>query len=122
VRRRGILAVVLLVLVAAPTAGDIGSCGQEIEDLDAGRFFLAKADVDCEKCETCGLTTQACARACGPPVEAAFPDGCYPLVHDGEVCLDALDAASCSDYTLFMADSGGSVPTECNFCPPREAP
>ncbi len=120
-RRTG-LAFLLLVLVAAPTAGDIGSCGQEIEDLDPGRFFEAKADVDCRRCDECQLTTQACERACAATPGAELPDGCYPLVHDGEVCLNALEAASCADYAVYVADSGGSVPTECNFCPPREAP
>jgi hypothetical protein len=39
------------------------------------------------------------------------------LVHDGEVCLRALEVAACDDYALFMDDVAPSLPTECNFCP-----
>jgi hypothetical protein len=39
------------------------------------------------------------------------------LVHDGEVCLNALDAASCDDYEQYVANQGATIPTECNFCP-----
>jgi hypothetical protein len=40
-----------------------------------------------------------------------------PLVHDGEVCLRALDDGGCEDYRNYMSDLSPSVPTECNFCP-----
>jgi hypothetical protein len=40
-----------------------------------------------------------------------------PLVHDGEVCLRALDDAACEDYLEYMSDVAPTVPTECNFCP-----
>ena len=46
-----------------------------------------------------------------------FPVNCYPVVHDGEVCLDALQVASCADYASFKADQGSTIPTECVFCP-----
>jgi hypothetical protein len=110
-------AVVALLFTAAPVAGDIGSCAQEAEDLDATLFFTEKEEIDCRRCEECDIATGPCVAACSPGIQTEFLPGCYPLVHDGEVCLNALDAASCSDYTLYMADSGGFVPTECNFCP-----
>jgi hypothetical protein len=103
---------------AAPTAGDIGSCGQAPDDLDGEKFFGSKQALDCRRCGECGFTTKACDRACAPALEqSAFPAGCYPLVHDGEVCLDALTAASCKEYEAYVADEGATVPTECNFCP-----
>lgn len=112
------LAVVALFFLAAPTAGDIGSCGQEAQDLDATKFFRAKEQIDCLKCFECGFTTLPCERACDLELsQTAFPEGCYPLVHDGEVCLNALDAAGCSEYVSYIADQGATVPTECNFCP-----
>jgi hypothetical protein len=113
------LAVIALFFLAAPTAGDIGSCGQRADDLDAAKFFDEKQNIDCARCEACVLTSQACTLACGPTVTLAFPANCYPVVHDGEVCLDALQAASCADYQSFTADQGSTVPTECLFCPPR---
>lgn len=113
-------AVVALLFTAAPVAGDIGSCGQEAVDLDAQKFFMAKDEIDCRRCTECGIATALCDAACDPGVLTEFLPGCYPLVHDGEVCLNALEAASCGDYTAYMADSGGFVPTECNFCPPAE--
>ena len=116
------VAFVAVFFLAAPTAGDIGGCGQTASDLDAAKFFDAKQTVDCQRCNDCGLASEACLTACGPTLPLAFPYGCYPLVHDGEVCLDALEAASCADYQSYMADDGATIPTECDFCPPREAP
>lgn len=114
------LGAVLLFFAAAPTAGDIGSCGQDIEDLNATKFFTAKDGVDCGQCNECGIQSASCRRACDPEVLTAFPAGCYPLVHDGEVCLDALEVAGCVEYAQFMSDASPTVPTECNFCPPLE--
>lgn len=114
------LAVLSLVFLAAPTAGDIGGCGESPADLDAVKFFVAKETVDCRMCADCGMNTQACERACDDkPNQTAFPLGCFPLIHDGEVCLNALEASGCDEYRGFMADQGATVPTECNFCPPK---
>lgn len=109
----------LLVLSMAPAAGNIGSCGQEAEALDAYKFLVAKANIDCSRCIECQLFTEQCNAACTEEVsiEVAFPEPCLPLVHDGEVCLDALHAASCDDYAGYVADVGATIPTECNFCP-----
>jgi hypothetical protein len=65
--------------------------------------------------------TETCKRACGAAMGGTFPTLCYPLVHDGEVCLDALEAASCSTYASYVADVGATVPTECDFCPAQAA-
>jgi len=117
--RSEISAVLLLVLSMAPAAGNIGSCGQEAEPLDAYKFLTQKAAIDCSACVDCVVYTEACLAACSAPVdpESAFPDDCLPLVHDGEVCLDALHVASCDEYAAFMADVGATIPNECNFCP-----
>jgi hypothetical protein len=116
------LVVAVLFFTAAPTAGDIGSCGQSPDDLDPKKFFANKAEIDCKRCAECGLGTAACDRSCNKPPPDAFPAGCYPVVHDGEVCLDTLRVASCGDYTSYEADEGATAPTECNFCPPAEKP
>ncbi|AKT40955.1 uncharacterized protein CMC5_051120 [Chondromyces crocatus] len=117
------LALLLGLFVAAPVVGDIGSCGQTPEDLDAFKFFAIKAQLDCDRCTACGILSEACARACAPTLDGvAFPVGCYPLAHDGEVCLNALYAASCGAYEEYMADQGATTPTECNFCPLSEGP
>jgi hypothetical protein len=115
------LALLALVFLAAPVAGDIGSCNQSPDALDPTKFFGSKQAIDCERCTDCGLVTNACTVACGAPLGSAFPPMCYPVEHDGEACLDALLAASCSDYQSFVADEGATVPTECDFCPPRDA-
>lgn len=114
------LAALLLVFLAAPTAGDIGSCGETPADLDPVKFFLAKEAIDCRMCGECGMATLACERACdNAPNQSAFEIACYPLIHDGEVCLNALEAAGCDEYRGFMSDVGATAPTECNFCPPK---
>ena len=117
------LAATLALLAGAPTVGDIGSCKQDLVLLDQKKFFEVKQGIDCDKCTSCGLTTKACKAACGKKlVEVPFPKSCFPLVHDGEVCLRALDASSCSDYADFVADQNAIIPTECDFCPPDKAP
>lgn len=114
------LAFILMAFVAAPVAGDIGSCGETLQELDAQKFFSAKESIDCEKCQSCSISTSACERACDfAPNQTSFPDDCLPLVHDGEVCLNALEASDCDNYRRFMSDLVPTVPTECNFCPPR---
>lgn len=134
---RVFVAVTAIFFLAAPTAGDFGCFTTPVADLDPNKFFLAKQADDCAACTDCGFyhvevpdgggqpqtlfDTQACARACGPPMGGTFPDLCYPLVQDGEVCLRALEAASCSDYQSYVADEGATIPTECDFCPPRDA-
>ena len=119
-RRRELAAVAVLALVfgAGPTVGDIGSCGQAATSLDEATFAAQRKALDCAKCTRCGLTTQTCTNACNPdkPSDVAWPDTCFPLQHDGVVCLDALEAASCSDYASFVSDVAPTVPTECDFC------
>ncbi|HZU85440.1 MAG TPA: hypothetical protein VE987_21060 [Polyangiaceae bacterium] len=114
----GGLAVIALVFGAAPTVGDIGSCGRVATDLDQRTFALARKALDCRRCTECGVQTQTCQRACDPaaPADVGWPSTCRPLEHDGEVCLRALQAASCSDYAAYVADADRTVPTECDFC------
>lgn len=118
-RARVALTALALVFCMAPTPGDVGGCGQKPAELDASVFFASKANVDCQRCQECGLATRACSEACdfSQPLPTQFPDRCVPLVHDGEVCLRALQYASCSDYSAYVSDDAPSVPTECNFCP-----
>jgi hypothetical protein len=115
------LGLLLLFFTAAPTVGDIGSCGQAPDELDPTRYFTAKESLDCLKCTQCNLLGQseACVRACEPALDQTeFPRDCYPLAHDGEVCLHVLRASDCNDYRQFMSDIAPTIPTECNFCPP----
>jgi hypothetical protein len=103
----------------APTVGDIGSCAQPADQLDARTFFDIKAGLDCDRCGECGLSGKLCNRACKEPPATAFPSGCRPLVHDGEVCLRALIHASCDDYASYVNDVAPTAPSECQFCPAR---
>ncbi len=118
-RRLAAVAVVLLgVASLAPTTGDVGGCGATVTELDEARFARARKLVDCQRCTECGISSQRCVAACDPkaPNEVGFPPRCFPLLHDGEVCLDALLAASCGDYALYVDDSVRAIPTECEFC------
>lgn len=118
---RALLALGVLVFCTAPTPGDVGGCGQQPDNLDPPTFFATKKAIDCSRCGECGIVTQTCVDACDENVgwDTEFPEGCFPLVHDGEVCLRALQYASCDDYESYVADSSPSTPSECNFCPPR---
>ena len=117
-RELALVAFLLVVFVAAPTPGDIGGCGQQATSLNEATFVAARKEVDCQRCTDCGLTTKRCTDACNPQSapDEAFPTTCHPLYHDGEVCLDALLAASCSDYATYVADVDPATPTECEFC------
>jgi len=121
--KQALLCVVVTAFVMAPTPGDIGGCGQEAQLLDARAFFYNKRLTDCRKCMECGLDSNICRDACdsSAPEPDGFPEGCFPLVHDGEVCLRALDATSCSAYARYVIEDPAkrSAPSECNFCPAR---
>jgi len=116
---RLLLAFIATLGCMAAVPGDIGGCGQDAEELDPVGFFVNKRRIDCEQCRRCSLTTNFCRVACDDerPVPTEFPEGCVPLVHDGEVCLNALDAATCRSYAGFVSDADPQVPTECDFCP-----
>lgn len=116
--RLGISLLAIYVLMA-PVAGDIGSCGQKAEELDAVKFFEAKQFVECNRCIDCGFTNETCQTICNVALEdPSFHPDCFPLAHDGEVCLNALEAASCDAFERFVDDVAPTIPTECNFCPP----
>ena len=119
-RRLGwsLVALVSLVFGTGPTVGDIGSCGRSTTLLDAAAFAAARKGRDCERCGACGLRSTRCTRACDPKASPDFvlPSTCFPLERDGEVCLRALEAASCDDYAAFMDDAAPAVPSECAFC------
>ncbi len=123
-RREGVPIITLSLLVlAGPTVGDIGSCGQDVVELDPEKFFREKEFIDCNRCAECGLSTVRCEDACDDDLEqTTFEEHCFPLVHDGEVCLNALRAASCGDYAGYVDDAAPTVPTECNFCPVEGRP
>lgn len=114
--------IVLSVFAAAPTVGDIGGCGGTDETLDARKFFAERLRLDCERCGECELSTPACRRACNKStiVPSTFPAGCRPAVHDGEVCLRAIESLSCTGFAD-VVDPAPIVPTECDFCPERAA-
>ena len=114
-----LLAAISLLFCAAPVPGDVGGCGQNPQALDPATFFASKKAIDCQRCTECSLASQSCEKACNnaADIERDFPGECFPLVHDGEVCLRALLYASCDDYREFLDDAAPSVPTECDFCP-----
>jgi hypothetical protein len=126
-KRSYLIVVVLGLLCMAPTAGDIGGCGTEPTALDPTAFALARKDQDCERCQDCGLATPRCTRSCDPslPPDTSLPSTCLALEHDGEVCLRALHAASCTAYATYV-DDAPATPSECDFCkeapPPGSAP
>ena len=116
-RPPGALLAALALFCLAPTPGDIGGCGQAARDLDPQVFFESQQAIECRRCEECSIRSPACENACdATPVPEQFPDGCYPLVHDGTVCLRALTQSSCDEHRKVMGDPP-RVPSECNFCP-----
>ena len=119
-RRRDLALAALLAAIfgAGPAVGDVGGCNEPARPLDEGVFSRARRSVDCRRCVECGLATARCQAACDAtqPWDVAFPPNCAPLRRDGEVCLDALLAASCADYARYVSDDERVVPGECAFC------
>jgi hypothetical protein len=117
-RTLGIAALAFLVLGTGPTVGDVGGCGRTATDLDLDRFAQARKTLDCSRCTECGLRSTRCAHACDDkaPSDVVIPSTCRPLLHDGQVCLRALESASCNDYALYMDDDAPATPSECEFC------
>jgi hypothetical protein len=111
-------AIVAIAVLPAPTVGDIGGCGKTATALDPGVFAHARKTVDCRRCSECALGSERCVRACDPqqPSDVDIPPTCHPLYHDGEVCIRALEAASCSDYATYVDDVAPAIPSECDFC------
>jgi len=110
--------VVLVLFCMAPTPGDVGGCGQRRQELDEALFFATMNAIECDRCRECGLSSERCERACADDTGGrSFPDGCLPLVHDGEVCLRRLLDVSCGTFGSYVDDRSQSLPTECNFCP-----
>jgi hypothetical protein len=114
----GFAAVLALVFGAAPTVGDIGSCGDQATALEPSLFDAERKAIDCKRCTECGLTGKTCTDACNPSVagDYGWPSTCFPLQRDGVVCIDALEAASCSDYASYVSDAAPTEPSECDFC------
>ena len=118
-RRLPLLVITVLALFCmAPTAGDIGGCGSEVQALDPTVFAGARKELDCRRCAECSVSTARCKSACDPnkPPDTAIPKTCEPLFHDGEVCLRRLDAVSCDVYKTYVSDVAPSTPSECEFC------
>jgi hypothetical protein len=112
------LAFVSIAFLMAPTPGDTGGCGVTAESLDVGQFGAARKAMDCKHCTSCSIPSNRCQSACdaGVSSDVSFPDTCKPLREDGLICLRALNAASCDDYTRYMDEKAPEVPTECQFC------
>ena len=102
----------------APTPGDVGGCGQKRQELDEETFFATKNAIECSRCQECDVNTTRCNQACANDEGGRqFPEGCLPLVHDGEVCLRRLLDVSCDTFADYVDDVVAIVPSECNFCP-----
>ena len=113
------LVMVLGVLAMAPTVGDVGGCNEQADELSAEKFFRARLESECQRCKACEIAANpGCKRACAPNpfLPSVFPKGCRPLVHDGEVCLRAIEDLSCEAFADVVA-ANPVVPTECDFCP-----
>lgn len=105
-----------------PTPGDVGACGRTAEELDRSRWAESRKSAECERCLDCDIRTDRCAQACDPakPPSVLLPATCRPLVHDGEVCLRVLAAASCDAFATYVDEAAPVTPSECDFC--RVAP
>ena len=124
-RGHSALLVALAVLLMAPPVGDTGGCGRTATELGRDRYANARKRQDCARCAECGIGTARCERASDPRElpEIVLPSTCRPLLHDGEVCLRALAAASCETFASYVDDDAPATPTECEFCiVPPEAP
>ncbi|MDB4945259.1 MAG: hypothetical protein JWP97_4793 [Labilithrix sp.] len=112
------LVMVLGVCAMAPTVGDTGGCGRTATELDRDAYANGRKIIDCRRCQDCGITSGRCTRACDPAAEPdiQLPASCRPLYHDGEVCIRALDSASCEAFATYVDEVAPAIPSECDFC------
>jgi hypothetical protein len=110
--------IALALLCAAPTVGDVGSCGDEPEELTSPGYAAARKTYDCSRCKECRLSTTRCRKACDPnqPSDAELAPTCRPLLHDREVCFRALGDLSCEEFARAVDDVSPRAPSECLFC------
>ncbi len=126
--RRATVAVVIVsaVFLAAPTPGDVGACGKTAQEMSSASFAAARKRADCAGCTACGIVSDRCVRACNEklPPEIALPPTCRPLIHDGEVCLRAINDAPCDRFATYVDEFAPATPSECTFClvPPPPPP
>jgi hypothetical protein len=116
--RTAALAAVAALFLMGPTPGDVGACGRTAAELDKNAYAESRKLVECSRCQECGIDGDLCRRACDPaqPPTTQLPATCRPIVHDGEVCLRAMRAASCSTFATYVDDAAPQAPTECDFC------
>ena len=115
--KRMLIILALAPLLLATTPGDIGGCGDEVKDLDQVAFGQERKKLDCQQCRGCALETKRCTFACDESKQpGTLPATCRPLERDGQVCLRALQTASCGDYAGFMNDTAPLTSSECEFC------
>jgi hypothetical protein len=72
-----------------------------------------------DRCDECDVRTVPCKQAHDKNrvIPSTFPRGCAPVVHDGEVCLRALESLSCDAFAQSVVENDAVIPTECDFCP-----
>lgn len=116
--RRHALGMVLALLCAAPTVGDVGGCGDEPVTLGPTKYTNARKKLECGRCRECGVRTERCKRACDPkaPGDAVLPATCRPLERDAEVCFRVLLETSCEVFASSVDDVSPTAPSECLFC------
>jgi hypothetical protein len=115
--KRVVCLIALAPLLLATTPGDIGGCGEEVKDLDQVAFAKERKNLDCQRCQDCVLWTRRCDVACDEAKQpSALPTTCRPLERDGQVCIRALEDATCAEYATFVSDGAPLTPSECEFC------
>ena len=125
-RGASILVAVSAVFLLAPTPGAMGGCGKTAEEMSASGYARARKITDCGRCTECGVQSDRCVRACNERLapEIALPATCRPLLHDGVVCIRAINAASCAAFASYVDERAPVTPSECAFClvPPPSPP
>ena len=88
---------------AAPTVGDIGSCGRQATPLDEATFAAERKAARLPEMHSVRADDADVRRTRAIPTSPATSPG-RPRVsrstHDGVVCIDALEAASCTDVRV----------------------
>jgi hypothetical protein len=110
----------LVVLLVGPAPGEVGSCGQAEEQLDAQQFCLDKAAYLCARIDARGdfptdiypdleACRQTALESCS---SASWRPDCrpFPTKPEGQACIDELSRAS--NLRLPVSE----IP-ECQLCP-----
>lgn len=122
-RARTGLLIFALVFAVGPAPGEVGGCGDVIEETDALQFCIDVMTYNCVRCQGRGVIadepacqsarTTICESAAWPIIPGSEPvEFCQPNIIQTDACIDQLSVVA--NVTVPQSEI-----EQCNVCPAR---